>query len=170
MTSSAAAALTDLAAINLRSRSAVSAALPAARQAAALVREALQRGENPLQQLDATTAQRACSFAVSLCESALVNAASSDLEAALWLTAALEPQGEMQHTLHFTAAVLQSTRLRLGLAFAAVSAALAPLSAAPAWDFLMNFLAADDDPERILGAYAISLVDDEKGLRFKQTR
>lgn len=169
MTSPAATALKDLAATNLRSRSAISAALLPARQAAALVRTALQHGEDPLQELDTTTAERACSFAVSLCESALANASPADLDAALWLAAGMDPGSEMRHTLYYTAAILQATRLRLGVAFAAVSATLAQLSAAPARDFLTDFLAADDDPERVLAACAIVLLDDEKGLRFRQS-
>lgn len=130
---------------------------------------ALAHGENPLQELDLRTALRACSFAVRLCESALANAAPAELDPALWLTAGMDPDGEMKRALYCTAAILQSTRLRLGMDYAAIAAALAQLQTAPARDFLLKFLAAADDPERVLGAYAISLVNDGKGLRFRQS-
>ena len=169
MTRSAAIALGDLAAINLRSRGAVVAALPRARQAAGLMHAALAHGENPLRELDLTTALRACSFAVSLCESALANAVTAELDPALWLAAGTDPDGEMKHALYCTAAILQSTRLRLGMDYSGIAAALVQLQAAPARDFLLKFLAAADDPEQVLGAYAVSLVDDGKGLRFRQS-
>ena len=168
MTSPAAAAMQELAAVNLRSRSATAEALPRARQAAGLIRAALEQGENPFRELDSRTVLRASSFAVRLCESALVNGAPDDLYLALWLVAGMDPAGEMMHDLYFTAAIFQSTRLRLGLGHADIAAQAEQIPFAPAREFLVKFFARDSDADQILGAYAITLVDDDKGLHFRQ--
>lgn len=169
MKTPAATQLEELAGVNLRSRKAQIAELPRAREAACSVRrEMLESRTNPFNQISATSASRAATFAVRLCESALDLGLRSDLKMACWLVIGLDFDSDNRTTIHYCAAVIQATRIIMDVTTDEMEEELNSLEASDTWDFLRKFLHRPDNPSKVLAAYGITLSKDAEGSFFRQ--